>query len=45
MRGMSKMPPFNAFYRNVNTINTKVFLTHGEIYMFDIKFNKHSGER
>ena len=36
---------FNAFFRNVNTINLKIFLTHGGIYKFERKFNKHSGER
>ena len=36
---------FNAFFRNVNTINLKIFPTHGGIYKFERKFNKHSGER
>ena len=27
-----KMPRFNAFSRNVNTINLKIFPTHGAIY-------------
>ena len=30
----------NAFYRNVNSINLKIFPTH-----FEKKFNKHSGDR
>ena len=33
---------FNAFSRNVNTINLKIFPTHGGIYNI---FNKYSGER
>ena len=40
-----KMPRFNAFSRNVNTMNLKIFLTHGGVYNFERKFNKHSGER
>ena len=29
------MPRFNAFYRNVNTINLKIFPTHGGIYKLE----------
>ena len=36
---------FNAFFRNVDIINSKNFPTHGGIYKFERKFNKHSGER
>ena len=36
---------FNAFFRNVDVINSKIFPTHGGIYKFERKFNKHSGER
>ena len=36
---------FNAFFRNVDVINLKIFPTHGGIYKFERKFNKHSGER
>ena len=36
---------FNAFFRNVDIINSKIFPTHGGIYKFERKFNKHSGER
>ena len=39
------MPAFNAFSRNVNTVNLKFFITHGEINLFDRKFRKHSGDR
>ena len=39
------MPRFNAFSTNVNNINLKFFPTHGRIYNFEIKFNKHAGER
>ena len=34
----------NAFSWNVNTINLKIFPTHGGICKFEIKFDKHSGE-
>ena len=40
-----KMPTFNAFSRNLNTVNMKIFLTHGGIHKFKGKFNKHSVER
>ena len=40
-----KMPRFNAYFSNVNTINLNIFPTHGGIYKFVRKFNKHSGER
>ena len=30
-----KMPRFNAFSRNVNAINFKIFLTHGGIYKLE----------
>ena len=39
------MSIFNAFSRNVNTINLKIFVTHGGIYNFERKRSKHSGER
>ena len=31
-RSLVKIPRFNAFSRNVNTINLKIFPTHGGIY-------------
>ena len=40
-----KMPRFNAFSRSGNTINLKTFPAHCEIYEFERKFSKHSGER
>ena len=40
-----KMPRFNTFSRNASTINLKFFPNHGEIYRFERKFKKHSGER
>ena len=39
------MPAFNAFSRNVNTVNLKFFIAHSEINLFDRKFRKHSGDR
>ena len=39
------MPRSNAFSRNANAINLKIFPKHGEIYKFERNFNKHSGER
>ena len=36
---------FNAFFRNVDIINSKIFPTHGGINKFERKFSKHSGER
>ena len=39
------MKKFNAFFRNVSTINLKIFPTQGGIYKFERKFNKHSGKR
>ena len=29
----------------MNTVNWKLFLNHGVIYRFEIKFNQYSGER
>ena len=40
-----KIPRINAFSRNVNSTNLKIFPTHGGIFKFERKFNKHSGER
>ena len=40
-----KMPRINAFSRNVNSINLKVFPTHSGISKFETKFNNHSGGR
>ena len=39
-----KMSRFNAFSRNLNAINLKIFLTHVEIYVFERKHKKYSGE-
>ena len=39
------MPRINAFSRNVNYVNLKIFPTHGKPQKFERKFNKHSGER
>ena len=39
------MPRFNAISRNVNTINLKIFSTHGVIYKFQGNLNKHFEER
>ena len=40
------MPRFNAFSGNVSTINLEIFpTTWWNIYKFERKFNKHSGER
>lgn len=39
------MPRFNAFSRNLNTINLKAFPEHVEIYKFERKVNKYLGER
>ena len=33
----------NAFPSNLNTMNLKIFSSHGEIYMFNRKFNNSSG--
>ena len=40
-----KMPRFNGFSRNVNTINLKILPTYSGIYKFVRTFSKHSGER
>ena len=44
-RAWLKMPIFNTFSRNVNTVNLKIFPNHGGTYRFERKFKKHSGER
>lgn len=35
----------NTLSSNMNTVNWKIFLNHGVIYRFEIKFNQYSGER
>ena len=35
----------NAFSRSMNSVNLKIFPTHGGIYEFEREFGKHSGER
>ena len=35
----------NAFSRDVNSINLKIFRIYGGIRKFERKFNKNSGER
>ena len=44
-RAWVKMSKFSAFSRNANTINLKIYPTHGGIYKFERKFTKQSGER
>ena len=39
------MPTIDVFSKNVNTNNLKIFVTHGGIYKFEKKFNKHYGKR
>ena len=43
--GALEMPTFNAPSRNVNSIDLKIFPTHGEIYKFGRKLNKCSGKK
>ena len=43
-RAWVKMPKFNVFSRNANTINLKIYPTHDGICKFEKKFTKHSGE-
>ena len=45
VRACVKMRRINAFSRNVNSINLKMFHTYGRIKKVERKFNKHSGER
>ena len=40
-----KMPRFNSFSRNLNTINLNIFPNYCRIYMFERKCKKHSRER
>ena len=39
------MLTFNAFSRNVNTINLKNIFTHGAVYKFERELNKLSVEK
>ena len=40
-----KTPTFIAFSNYVNTLNLNGFLTYGEIYKFERRFNKGTEER
>ena len=35
----------NAFSSYLDTIKSKFFTSHGAIFIFDIKFNKHSEDK
>ena len=38
------MTRFNAFSRNLSNMSLKIFPNIGGTYMFERKFNKHTGE-